>query len=150
MKKPCLNYYIDLALNRFVSICDFEIQYYERQPGHTAYNNMDCLTCVVLNILYAQCYSLKPYYNKCIDMVCLFVCFDVSKKITTLKERLVTMFTLKRFPPLCVSKWEIQWNGFFSVCVIIYHIRLLLFEKLMSHWLQIYGLSRVCALSYVL
>ena len=99
MKKPCLNYYIDLALNRCVSICDFEIQYYERQPGHTAYNNMDCLTCVVLNILYAQCYSLKPYYNKCIDMVCLFVCFDVSKKITTLKERLVTMFTLKRFSP---------------------------------------------------
>ena len=150
MKKPCLNYYIDLALNRCVSICDFEIQYYERQPGgHTAYNNMDCLTCVVLNVLYAQCYSLKPYYNKCIDMVCLFVCFDVSKKITTLKERLVTMFTLKRFPPLCVSKWEIQWNGFFSVCVIIYRIRLLLFEKLMSHWLQLYGLSRVCAL-YVL
>ena len=108
MKKPCLNYYIDLALNRCVSICDFEIQYYKRQPGHTDYNNMDCLTCVVLNILYAQCYSLKPYYNKCIDMVCLFVCFDVSKKITTLKERLVTMFTLKRFPPLCVFKWEIQ------------------------------------------
>ena len=150
MKKPCHNYYIDLALNRCVSICDFEIQYYERQPGQPAYNNMDCLTCVVLNILYAQCYSLKPYYNKCIDMVCLFVCFDVSKKITTLKERLVTIFTLKRFPPLCVSKWEIQWNGFFSVCVIICRIRLLLFEKLMSHWLQIYGLSRVCALSYVL
>ena len=71
MKKPYHNSYIDLALDWCVSSCDFEIQYSERKPCHTVYNDKDCLVCVVLNVLYAQCYSLKPNYNKCIDMVWL-------------------------------------------------------------------------------
>ena len=120
MKKPCLNYYIDLALNRCVSICDFEIQYYERQPGHTAYNNMDCLTCVVLNVLYAQCYSLKPYYNKCIDMVCFFVCFDVSKENHYSERKSCHNVYIEKVSPIvCLQMGNTMKWFLFSVC---YHM----------------------------
>ena len=71
MIKPCHNSYIYLALERCVSSCDFEIEYSERKHCHTVYNDKDSLVCVVLNVIYAQCYSLKPCYNKCIDMASL-------------------------------------------------------------------------------
>ena len=88
MIKPCHNSYIYLALERCVSSCDFEIEYSERKHCHTVYNDKDSLVCVVLNVVYAQCYSLKPCYNKCIDMASLQYVFGCEHENQSSKRKI--------------------------------------------------------------